>query len=57
MCTVETEYGPMKVKVAQGEGICRQKAEYEDAARVAREKGLPILQVMEAVEQAARERQ
>ncbi len=55
--TVETEYGPMKVKVAQGEGICRQKAEYEDAARVAREKGLPILQVMEAVEQAARERQ
>lgn len=48
--TVETEYGPMKVKEAQGFGLCRQKAEYEDAARVAREKNLPIAQVIAAVE-------
>ncbi len=42
METADTEYGPVRVKVSQGWGVTRRKAEYEDLARIAREKGVSI---------------
>ncbi len=40
--TVQTEYGAVRVKQSSGWGICREKAEYEDLARIAREQGVSI---------------
>ncbi len=42
---VQTEYGPVRVKQASGWGIERQKAEYEDLARIARSHGLSLDEV------------
>lgn len=53
--TVETAYGPMAVKTGRGFGIRREKPEYRDVARVAKEQGLPFQQVWEDVLAAARE--
>jgi len=53
--TVETAYGPMSVKVGRGFGIRREKPEYRDVARVAREQDLPFQLVWEDVLAAARE--
>ena len=40
--TVQTRFGPVRVKTAQGYGVTREKAEYDDLARRARESGLPL---------------
>ena len=48
--TVETEYGPVRFKAAQGWGITREKAEYEDLARIAREQNLSLRQVQEQLD-------
>ena len=40
--TVETEAGPVRVKIAEGYGVRREKPEYEDLARIAREKGISL---------------
>ena len=40
--TKETPFGNIRVKQAFGYGVSREKAEYEDLARLAREKGLPL---------------
>ena len=48
--TVNTPYGEMQVKVSAGEGFTRVKAEFEDAARIAREQGISVLEVMRAAE-------
>ena len=45
--TVETEHGPVRVKEARGWGVTREKPEYEDVAKIAREQGLPLDQVKE----------
>ncbi len=45
METLETAYGPVRVKVSEGWGVVRKKAEYEDLARIAREQGLSIDEV------------
>lgn len=42
--TEDTAYGPVRRKVAQGYGVTREKVEYEDAARVAREQGVSLAQ-------------
>lgn len=47
---LETPYGEMQVKVSRGNGFTRIKAEFEDAARIAREQDVSILEVMRAVE-------
>lgn len=39
---VFTPYGPVQVKTAQGWGVERRKAEYEDLAKISRETGLSI---------------
>ena len=45
----ETEFGTIQVKHAEGWGISREKLEYEDAARIAREMHLPLSAVYKKV--------
>lgn len=47
---VETEYGAVRVKTAEGWGIERKKAEYEDLARLAREHGLTLEEIRDKAE-------
>ena len=47
--TVETSYGPVKIKCADGYGIHHEKPEYESVAAIAREKYLPFQKVWEDV--------
>ena len=49
--TVDTAWGPVRVKCAEGFGIRHQKPEYEDVARIAREQNLPCRDVLQAVYQ------
>ena len=49
MKTETTVYGNVRIKEVSGWGIKRQKAEYEDLARIAREQEMPIAQVREGV--------
>ena len=45
--TEPTEFGPVHVKTASGYGVTREKVEYEDLARIAREQNLSLAQVRE----------
>ena len=54
--TVQTRFGPVRVKTAQGYGVTREKAEYDDLARRARESGRPLDEIRAAVAQALRDR-
>ena len=47
--TVDTAYGPVRLKCASGEGVYREKPEYEDVAAAARRAGLPFQQVWEDI--------
>ncbi len=47
--TVQTEYGPVRVKVASGWGVHREKPEYEDLARIVRQQGLSLSQVSDVI--------
>lgn len=38
----DTPWGPVRVKTAEGWGTKREKAEYEDLARIARERGVTL---------------
>ena len=38
----ETPLGPVRVKVSEGWGVTRRKAEYEDLATIARERGMAL---------------
>lgn len=40
--TLETPYGPVRRKKAEGYGVCRSKLEYEDLARIAKERGIGL---------------
>ena len=46
---VQTQWGPVGLKLAQGRGITHIKPEFEDAARLAREQGLPYQAVLQEV--------
>ncbi len=50
--TVETEAGPVQVKCAEGYGVRREKPEYEDLARIARERGISLREAAALVEKA-----
>ena len=39
--TVETTWGPVRVKTARGHGAAHAKPEYDDVAELARENGVP----------------
>ena len=41
----ETAFGPVRLKQAEGMGVRKAKLEYEDLARIAREKGMSIAEV------------
>ena len=43
--TVQTPYGPVRQKIAEGYGTARTKYEYEDLARIVRENGLSLEQL------------
>ena len=43
--TVQTPYGEVKKKISSGYGVTREKYEYEDLARIAREQGMSLAQV------------
>ena len=47
--TVQTPYGPIRVKIADLGGKQRITPEYDDCARIAREKQVPILDVYKSV--------
>jgi hypothetical protein len=50
---VQTEYGAVRVKIGLlGDGILNVAPEYEDCARLAREKGVPLKAVYEAARRA-----
>jgi uncharacterized protein (DUF111 family) len=54
---VETPWGTVRVKEKWLDGeCCDLSPEYEDCARAAREQGLPLRQVVEAVSRLARGR-
>jgi hypothetical protein len=42
--TVDTQYGSVGVKSVSGWGVAREKPEYEDLARIAREQGISLRQ-------------
>jgi uncharacterized protein (TIGR00299 family) protein len=50
--TVRTEYGPVRVKQAEGWGVRRAKPEYDDLARIAREQNLPLEEVRALAEKS-----
>ena len=51
--SVDTEAGPMRVKCAEGFGVRREKPEYEDLARIARERGISLRQAAALLEKRA----
>ncbi len=42
--TVETPYGPIRIKIAAGYGILKKKPEYEDVKQAAEKNGVPFAQ-------------
>lgn len=46
---VQTPYGEIRKKVSEGYGVRREKYEYEDLARLARERGMSIQEIQEAL--------
>jgi uncharacterized protein (TIGR00299 family) protein len=54
--TLDTPYGPVRIKRAAGPGVTRVKAEYDDLLRIARERDLPIAEVTRVVDACVTER-
>lgn len=48
--TVQTPYGPVRKKSSEGFGVTREKYEYEDLARIAREQNMTLDEVRRALE-------
>lgn len=49
----ETEFGPVSRKISEGFGVRREKYEYEDAARIAKERGVSLREARELIGKAA----
>ncbi len=49
--TRETPYGEVRVKASSGYGVSRTKAEFDDLARIAKEKGLTLAELREIIKQ------
>lgn len=47
--TVTTPYGAVRVKLSDGYGVERKKAEYDDLAKIARDNDLSITQVLSSI--------
>lgn len=48
--TVHTEYGDVRKKTASGYGVTREKYEYDDLSRIARESGRSIAEIQRTLE-------
>ena len=48
--TLDTHYGEVRVKEAQGYGVRRSKYEYDDLARIAQERGISLSEVIAGIE-------
>jgi len=48
--TRETPLGPVRVKISEGYGVRREKPEYEDLARIARDKGASLAEIRKETE-------
>ncbi|MBR5057124.1 MAG: nickel pincer cofactor biosynthesis protein LarC [Clostridiales bacterium] len=46
---VDTSFGKVRVKISSGYGTTRKKVEYEDLARLAKEKGIPLSEAEEII--------
>jgi hypothetical protein len=46
---IETPFGTMRTKTASGYGVVKSKPEYDDIARIAKEKSIPISDLMENI--------
>ena len=53
--TVETKFGPVRVKKAKGFGVSRQKIEYEDLAKIARGNGMSISETEQVIASGAKQ--
>jgi uncharacterized protein (TIGR00299 family) protein len=47
---IQTKYGPVRIKTAYGYGVRKSKPEYEDIAKIAKERGLSIQDVVNAID-------
>ena len=47
--TLDTPYGPVRIKEVSGYGVKRSKAEYEDLARIAKEQGISIAEARKLI--------
>ncbi len=47
--TVQTPYGEVQKKISSGYGVTREKYEYEDLARIAREQGMSLAEVRKSI--------
>ena len=47
--TVQTPYGEVQKKISSGYGVTREKYEYEDLARIAREQGISLAEVRKSI--------
>ena len=43
--TVETEFGPIRLKISKGYGVERRKYESDDLCRIAKETGLSLSEI------------
>lgn len=50
--TLDTPYGPVRVKEVSGYGVSRYKYEYEDLARIASERGISLAEARKLVEES-----
>ena len=48
--TTRTPYGPVRRKISRGYGVCREKPEYDDLVKIAREQGKSLTQVRKMLE-------
>ena len=51
--TVQTACGPVQKKISEGCGVTKEKYEFEDLARIARQTGCSLREAREAAEEAA----
>lgn len=49
--TADTPYGGVRIKTSTGYGVTRKKYEYDDVARIAKERGMSIAEVRKAIEE------
>lgn len=48
----QTPYGPVRRKISRGYGVCREKPEYEDLVKIAREQGKSLAEIRKILEKA-----